>query len=130
MNDDIDALLTEVQELSARIDAGPADDPATDELVLRRDELRRIAHHAALDRRHPKSVETEIERLEQRLSEIAAMLITKGYSEKYVGKTIQDPGAYSHTINELIGQEHRKEVADITERLTELRSIDPDGDGS
>lgn len=122
MTHEIDDLLAEVIRLSRQIEAAPPDDPATARLVERREELRTAAREAALDRRHPASVDAEIERIEHRLAEIEGMLISKGYSEKHIGKAIQDPGAYSHVINTLIGDEHHDEVVDLRARLSELRT--------
>ena len=60
--------------------------------------------------------------LEQRLDDISGMLITKGYNEKHLGNTIQDPGAYSNVINRLIATEHADEVREIDAKLSALRS--------
>ena len=72
------------------------------------------------------SIDTEIAMLEARLDEINEMLIAKGYNEKHLGRTIQDPGAYSRTINYMIATEHAEEVTAIDARLSELRSVRDD----
>jgi hypothetical protein len=74
-------------------------------------------------RRHPDSVAREIEELERRLAAIEALPITRGYSEKYLKTTVQDPGAYAHDINRRIAQDHADEVEEITARLARLRII-------
>ena len=64
--------------------------------------------------------------IERRLGEIDGMLITKGYSEKHLSRTIQDPGAYAHSINRLLGEEYGSEVEALEIRLAELRAIAPE----
>jgi hypothetical protein len=66
--------------------------------------------------------------LEARLEEIDALFITKGYSEKHLAKGFSDPGAYSANINRMLNSEHKAEVADIEQRLTDLRKINTPDD--
>jgi hypothetical protein len=122
---EIDELLTTISALSDRIDALGGDDPDRLDLEQRRDELRLRARALADAGRHPASIAAEIEMLENRLLEIDQLFITKGYSEKHLHHTIQDPGAYSHTINRLLEAEHQNEITEIRERLDHLRSIEP-----
>ena len=86
-------------------------------------ELRDRARQVSAERRHPDSVEAEIDMIEARLAEIDQMSITKGYSEKHLSRTVQDPGAYRYVINDLIEREHADEVEHLTSRLAELRAL-------
>ena len=86
-------------------------------------ELRDRARRVAAERRHPDSVAAEVDMIEARLAEIEQMSITKGYSEKHLSRTVQDPGAYRYAINDLIEQEHAEEVEYLTSRLAELRAL-------
>jgi hypothetical protein len=122
---EIDELLTTISALSDRIEALGVDDPERADLEGRRDDLRLRARSLADARRHPASIAAEIEMLENRLLEIDQLFITKGYSEKHLHHTIQDPGAYSHTINRLLKAEHEEEITEIRQRLDHLRSIEP-----
>ena len=88
-----------------------------------RTRLRNEARDLADRRRHPESIRNEIALLQERLEEIDALKIGKGYSEKWLKQTIQDPSAYSHNLNALITEEHETEVTEITERLSRLRAI-------
>ncbi|MFO7699051.1 MAG: hypothetical protein R6W79_00395 [Acidimicrobiia bacterium] len=123
MTSQIDDLLEEITRISAQIDDLPPGSQRAESLIAERTKLRLRARDMADALRHPQSVRTEIEMLEERRSEIAGMGITKGFSEKRLGRTIQDPGAYSHDINRRIEAEHAAEVDEISERLTHLRSL-------
>lgn len=123
MTSQIDDLLEEITRISAQIDDLPPGSQSAESLIAERTKLRLRARDMADALRHPQSVRTEIEMLEERRSEIAGMGITKGFSEKRLGRTIQDPGAYSHDINRRIEAEHAAEVDEISERLTHLRSL-------
>lgn len=128
MASEIDELLTTIAALSDRIQALGDGDPARAGLEQRRDDLRLRARSLADAGRHPASIAAEIEMLESRLVEIDQLFISKGYSEKHLPHTVQDPGAYSHTINRLLEEEHRDEIAEIRLRLDHLRSILPGAD--
>lgn len=123
MTSPIDELLEEITRISARINDLPPGSQRAEPLIAERRKLRLRARDMADALRHPESVRTEIEMLEKRRSEIAGMTITKGFSEKRLGQTIQDPGAYSHDINRRIEAEHATEVDEIGERLEHLRSL-------
>lgn len=123
MTSQIDDLLEEITRISAQIDDLPPGSQRAESLIAERTKLRLRARAMADALRHPQSVRTEIEMLEERRSEIAGMGITKGFSEKRLGRTIQDPGAYSHDINRRIEAEHAAEVDEISARLTHLRSL-------
>lgn len=118
-----DELLEEVRSLSARLDRVPAGSPERERLLARRDAVRAEAADRSDAMRHPQSVRTEIERIEARLAAYEARLIRAGYNEKQLGRTIQDPGAYRHTINRLLADESADEIAALQARLTRLRGL-------
>ncbi|MGI9665567.1 MAG: hypothetical protein ACR2N2_00500 [Acidimicrobiia bacterium] len=120
--DDIDQILTETKRISSRLQ-GNLDDATRTRLETERETLRSQARDLAAQRRHPASVDAEIEMLELRRAEIEELLIGKGYAEKWMKQTIQDPGAYSHNINKQIEAEHSVELAEISDRLAELRPL-------
>lgn len=128
MASEIDELLSTISALSDRIDGLGVDDVERARLEGRRDELRSRAKFLADERRHPASIVAEIDMLERRLVEINQLFISKGYAEKHLPYTVQDPGAYSHTINRLLEEEHQDEIAEIRLRLDHLRSIAPTTD--
>lgn len=131
MTRSIDDIYSTIVSLSAQINSLPTGGPERARLELERDRVRSQAAHLSAEGRHPKSVELEIEAIEQRLAQIDAQLITEGYSEKRSGKNLQDPGAYSVTINRLLNEHHADEVKTLTEQLERLRRPgDAEGSGT
>ncbi len=128
MSDDVDVLFAQIRSLAEQIDRLPPSDSNRRRLEADRDQLRQRASRIADAGRHPQSVARQIDALEARESEIEALFIKKGYSERSLTKKIQDPGAYSHTINALLGVEYGPELATIRVQLERLRSIDLSGD--
>jgi hypothetical protein len=123
----VDSLVDSIARLSREIEQLDEHDARRRELVAERDRLRDEASAVAEGMRHPVSVANEIAMLEDRLATIEGLKISKGYNEKHLNHTVQDPGAYSHTINRMLDEEHEAEVLTITERLARLRSIADDG---
>jgi len=119
----IDDLLSEITSLSMRLSELGEDHPDRAKLERQREELRGEARAISDTLRHPLSVRSEIAMLEARLVELSELRIGSGYSEKHLGRTIQDPGAYRHAINARIDEEHASEVEAINERLAHLRSL-------
>jgi hypothetical protein len=123
----IDDIYTAIMSLSQEMANLSPDDPEHKRLEQERERVRSEAAAIAIKGRHPKSVELEIEAIEQRLEHIDALPITEGYMEKRAGKNIQDPGAYSATINRLLEEQHADEVERLTTQLELLRGP-PDDD--
>jgi hypothetical protein len=117
----IDDIYTALVSLSDQIASLSPTDPKRTQLEKERAQWRIEAASLATAGRHPRSVELEIEAIEQRLDQIDALLITEGYAEKRGGKNLQDPSAYSGTINRLLAEQHADEVESLTKRLKELR---------
>jgi hypothetical protein len=128
VNPTIDDIFRDTNALSLQLDQMDAADPKRESLLNRRNRLRAKAQALTDAKRHPASVENEIAMLEARLQEIDALFITKGYSEKHLTKGFSDPGAYSANINRMIDSEHKAEVADIEQRLADLRKINTPDD--
>lgn len=123
---DIDAILTSILEISTRLEALAEDDPRRVELERERADLRRQAANISDTLRHPDSVTAEIEMLERRRAEIEAMAIGKGWSEKRLHNTIQDPSAYSQGINRRLAENHTEELEEIDARLAHLKALGRD----
>lgn len=126
MTPSIDDLLDRITALSSDLDRDDLNPSERQSLIDRRESLRDQARAIADEARHPDSVAAEISMLEARLAEIDGFLITKGHSEKYLSKTIQDPSAYSLNINARLDDQHEDEVAAIQRRLGRLRSLASD----
>jgi hypothetical protein len=125
MNPTVDDIFREANALSLELGQMDDADPKRESLLRRRNRLRARAQTLADAKRHPVSVENEIAMLEARLEEVDALFITKGYSEKHLTKGFSDPGAYSANINRMLDSEHQAEIADIEQRLDDLRKIKP-----
>lgn len=128
MSETIDELYTQIVSTSRDIDRLPTDHPDRKRLQAERDRLRAAAAAIASAGRHPLSIEREIESLKDRLQEIESMQITEGYQERRGGKNLQDPSAYSSTINRLLEEHHLDEVSYLTDRIAYLTSEYSDDD--
>lgn len=126
MNRSIDELLDEIRRLSASIAAPTTSPGERTRLEARRTRLRDEAAAISAGLRHPDSVRNEIELIERRLDELEAMLISAGYSEKHLHRTVQDPGAYRYAINRKIEDNHVAEITELRARLEYLRENSPD----
>lgn len=120
MSPTIDELFAQVQQLSLQLNDLSEDDPRHSQLIAERDRLRSQARTAARSGRHPLSVEAETAMLVERLEEIDALFVSKGYSEKHLTKGFSDPGAYSANINRKLADGHAAEIVDIKQRLAAL----------
>lgn len=125
MPSNIDDLLSRVRELSERVSRINTDDRERAALTAEREDLRTEARRLADAGRHPRSVHIEIEALNERLDEIEAKFVTKGYAERHLTKGFSDPGAYSAVINRKLYDHHVDEIERIRERITTLREIEP-----
>ncbi|GMQ97903.1 MAG: hypothetical protein BMS9Abin17_0406 [Acidimicrobiia bacterium] len=126
MSETIDELYERLLRVTTEIDRLPQDHPNRKRLEHERDEMRARAAELSAAGRHPVSVEREIESLERRLHEIESMQITEGYQERRGGKNLQDPGAYSSTINRLLEEHHDQEVTTLRDRIAYLKQESPD----
>ena len=123
MTSEADRILERAKAVNAALEDPGLEPSARRSLETEQAELRVQAQRLAAAGRHPQSVEAEIAMIEERIAAIDAMQITKGYSEKHLSRTVQDPGAYRYAINRMLDDEHRTEVAELEQRLAELRQI-------
>jgi hypothetical protein len=130
MSDTIDDILARTRQISLELSTLDPEDPRRPALVEEQAALRQNARRLAEGSRHSVSVENEITMLEDRLEEIDGLQITKGYSQKHLTKTVQDPGAYSHNINRLLADEHADEASEIRARLEDLYRVLEEGPSS
>lgn len=120
MSERIDELLAELRAINKRLEDQTATEAERSKLAERKETIRAQAKNLSLVGRHPASVELQIESLERRKAEIESLFIKKGWSEKRLGRTIQDPSAYSHNINKQLEEKYASELADIDEQLAIL----------
>jgi hypothetical protein len=121
MADSIDELLTEIHTITQRLGNEDLTTRQRQDLIARKEALQDEARDISLTGRHPTSVANQIESLEARRAFINSQYIKPGYTEKRGGKSIQDPGAYSHNINKLLQDKYQPELDEIEEQLALLR---------
>lgn len=124
MNDDltIDEALAEIMGLSARIDAMETDDPERVALERRRHDLRADVQEAADAARSEPVLRNELGTLRRRLTQIDDRPIGKGWAEKGRYRWVNDPGAYSNRINEMLDAEDADEREAIVNRIAEIEA--------
>ncbi len=122
----LDQALAEILSLSARIDALELDEPKRIPLERRRDNLRADVRMAADASRSLPILQNELGALQRRLKQIDERPIDQGWAEKarYRGiRWMNDPGAYSNKINDMINSEDAAERAQIVTRIGEIETV-------
>jgi hypothetical protein len=125
MTDDltVDEALAEVVTLSAKIDTMEPDDPKRIALEQKRQELRADVRLAADRSRSTKVLQNELGTLHRRLLQIDDRPIGKGWAEKAHYRWMNDPGAYSGRINEMLEAQDSDEREAIVGRIAEIEAV-------
>lgn len=128
MTDDLtlDQALAEIIALSAKIDALDPDHPKRISLEHQRDDLREDVREAADASRSVPVLLNELGTLQRRLAQIDDRPIDSGWAEKarYRGvRWINDPGAYSNRINEMIDAQDEYERSEVVTRIAEIEAV-------
>ncbi len=125
MTDDltIDQALAEIIALSAKIQALNPDDPKRVALVSQREDLRIDVREAADASRSEPGLLNEFGTLQRRLAQIDDRPIGRGWAEKGHYRWMNDPGAYSNRINEMIDAQDADERATIVTRMVEIEAV-------
>ena len=119
----VDAALTELLDISRRLDDLSADDPTRRKLEARREELQQAARMAADRARDPTVLQSELDHLHARLADIDNRPIGDAWSQKRNYVWINDPGAYSNVINRKIVEGDRPERDQVVRRIEELETV-------
>lgn len=131
MTDDptLDEALAEVVALSSRIAAKDPEDPARLTLERQRDQLRSAIRSASDASRSDAALHNELGMLRRRLEQIDDRPIGKGWAEKGNYRWVNDPGAYSGRINEMLEAQDAHERAEIVLRVAEIeKALSPPAD--
>ncbi len=125
MTDDltIDQALAEIIALSAKIDALNPDDPKRVPLERQRENLRVDVREAADVSRSVPGLLNELGTLQRRLAQIDDRPIGKGWAEKGHYRWMNDPGAYSNKINDMIDGQDAHERSIIVTRIAEIEAV-------
>ncbi len=134
MTDDltIDQALEKIIALSARINALEPDNPKRASLGRQRDELREDIQAATDASRSVPGLLNELGALQQRLTQIDDRPINEGWAEKARNRWVRwvnDPGAYSNRINEMLDAKDADEREAIVARIAEIEEV-LDGSGA
>ena len=122
MTDDltVDEALAKIIALSAKIDALEPDDPQRVALERQHHELRTDVRKAADASRSEAGLRNELGTLKRRLAQIDDLPIGKGWAEKGRYRWVNDPGAYSGRINEMLEAHDADEREAIVTRIAEI----------
>ncbi|MEA2024003.1 MAG: hypothetical protein U9N79_06890 [Actinomycetota bacterium] len=128
MTDDltVDQALEKIIALSASINALEPDNPQRAALERQRDELREDIQSAADASRSVPGLLNELGTLRQRLARIDDRPINEGWAEKARNRWVRwvnDPGAYSNRINEMLDTKDADERAAIVARIAEIEDV-------
>jgi hypothetical protein len=118
----VDQALAEIIALSARIDASDSDSPKRVTLERQREMLRVDIREAADATRSEPGLRNELGTLQRRLAQIDDRPIGKGWTEKGNYRWVNDPGAYSGKINQMLDAEDAYERAEIVTRIAEIEA--------
>ena len=123
MSDDLtlDQALAEIVALSAKIEALDPDGPKRVALERQRQSLRVDVREAADASRSGPGLLNELGTLQRRLAQIDDRPIGKGWAEKGHYRWVNDPGAYSNRINEMIDDQDAYERETIVTRIAEIQ---------
>ena len=128
MTDDltVDQALAEIIALSAKIDALDPDNLKRVALERQRERLRSDVREAADTARSVPGLLNELGTLQRRLAQIDERPIDSGWAEKarYRGvRWINDPGAYSNRINEMLNAQDADEREIVVTRIAEIEAV-------
>ena len=119
----VDQALAEIIALSARIEALDPDDPKRVTLERQRQSLRTDVREAADASRSEAGLLNELGTLQRRLAQIDDRPIGKGWAEKGHYRWVNDPGAYSNRINDMLDAQDADERSIIVARIAEIEAV-------
>ncbi|MEA3503377.1 MAG: hypothetical protein U9R47_11415 [Actinomycetota bacterium] len=122
----VDEALAAIISLSTRIDEMESDDPKRVVLEHRRHELRADVQQAADVARSAVGLRNELGTLRRRLAQIDDRPIGRGWAEKARYRWVRwvnNPGAYSSRINEMLDTQDADEREVIVHRIKEIEAV-------
>ncbi len=119
----VDEALAGIIALSAKIDALGPDNPKRVDLERQRETLRVDIREAADAARPEPGLLNELGTLQRRLAQIDDRPIGKGWAEKGHYRWVNDPGAYSGRINEMLDAQNADEREAIVTRIAEIEAV-------
>ncbi len=119
-NRSVDEALAEITAIIGRLDALGPGDPGRAGLVARRDELRKSARDASVASRSDDILRYERDQARRRIAELDSRPVKKSWVEKRNFRWINDPGAYSNRINQMIEDQDATERGQLERRIVEI----------
>lgn len=119
----VDEALAEIIAISTKTDAMEPGEPGRIALERRRQELRTDVQKAADGSRSEAGLRNELGTLHRRLEQIDDRPIGKGWAEKGNYRWVNDPGAYSGRINEMLTAQDADERKVIVGRIAEIEAV-------
>ncbi|MCH7844358.1 MAG: hypothetical protein IIC70_00605 [Acidobacteria bacterium] len=116
----VDEALAEVTAIIDRLNAMGPGDPGRAGLVARRDELRKSARDASVASRSDDILRYERDQARRRIAELDSTPVKKSWVEKRNFRWINDPGAYSNRINQMIAEQNATEREQLERRIVEI----------
>ena len=125
MTDDItvDQALAKIMALSAKIGGLDSSDPKRAALEREREDLRGDVREATDESRSVLGLQNELGTLQRRLAQIDDRPIGRGWTEKGHCRWVNDPGAYSNKINEMLDGQDADERESIVTRIAEIEKV-------
>lgn len=116
----VDAALSEITEITARLDAMGPGDPGRRELIARRDELRRSARDASAASRSVDTLRYELDQSYRALEDLDARATERAKSEKRAFRWINDPDSEANRINRMLEEQDAAAREQLERRVREI----------
>jgi len=122
MNRFPDDTLRELQQITDELATAADDDPRRQDLLERREELRRLARAGHLAMADPAGLERELNHLRKRLATLERERVQIPKWQKQAGGYLTDPEAAGREINRKLDQINAPERATLEQRIAEIES--------
>jgi hypothetical protein len=119
-NISVDEALAEITIIIDRLDSMGPGDPGRDDLVARRDELRRSARDASEASRSTDILAYERDQAQRQIAEIEARNAKKTRAKKKAFGWIIDPGSESNRIDRMLKEQDTAEREALERRIAEI----------
>jgi hypothetical protein len=116
----VDAALSEITAITARLDAMGPGDPGRRDLIAKRDDLRRSARDASAASRSVDTLRYELDRAYRLLADLDARAAERAKSEKRGFRWINDPDSEANRINRMLEEQDADARRQLERRINEI----------
>jgi predicted RNase H-like nuclease (RuvC/YqgF family) len=117
----VEAALSEITAITARLDAMGPGDPGRRELIARRDELRRSARDASAASRSVDTLRYELDQAHRALADLDARAEERAKSEKRSFRWINDPESEANRIDRMLEEQDAEARHQLERRISEIQ---------